>query len=233
MLNQFSKKLLLATAALGMTFSLVACGSSSSGDSASSSSSTSTQTTSSASKAVKKANRLISEGKYQAALDALNDVDQDTTATKALKRDLKNYIAAKKSLKSDNYDQAATSLSTVKSSSSSMKSAYSKLRSQIADAKSSSSSSSSAAATSSSATTSASSSSAANASVASATSEDVINSFATQAGFNSEGYGIIPISKNGNVYRFEVRHDNSDGSVANFVGIYDYNSSTKQLTQVQ
>ena len=43
----------------------------------------------------------------------------------------------------------------------------------------------------------------------------------------------MPISKNGDVYRFEVRQDNSDKTIANFIGIYDYNQATKQITQIQ
>lgn len=239
-MKQFGKKLLMAVAALGLTVTLAACGSSSASSSSSSEATSSSQTTTSASAAVKKANKLISEGKYQAALNTLNKVDKDTSASKALKKDLKNYLAAKQNVKKQDYDSAATSLSTVKSSSSTMKSAYSKLRSQIASSSSSSvaaSASSSSSSSTTTATTNASSSSssqaAANSSVASATSEDVLSSFASQAGFNKEGYGIIPVSKNGNVYRFEVRQDNSDNTVANFVGIYDYNSVTKQISQVQ
>ncbi|MBM6753832.1 MULTISPECIES: hypothetical protein [Lactobacillaceae] len=227
MASQFGKRILIGTVTLGMALSLAACGNSAT-PSGSSAKSSSTQTMDSTATAVKQANHLISEGKYQAALDKLNALDHQTTTTSALRRDLKNYLAAKSSLKDNNYDEAATSLSTVKSTSSSMKSAYSKLRSQIASAKESG--------TSTNATSQANSnsnSSAANASVASATSEDVVNTFASQAGFNKEGYGIIPVSKNGNVYRFEVRQDNADGSVANFVGIYDFNATTKQITQIQ
>ena len=137
-MKQFGKKLLMAVAALGLTVTLAACGSSSASSSSSSSEATSSsQTTSSASAAVKKANKLISQGKYQAALNTLNKVDKDTSASKALKKDLKNYLAAKQNVKKQDYDSAATSLSTVKSSSSTMKSAYSKLRSQIASSSSS------------------------------------------------------------------------------------------------
>lgn len=220
--SQSGKRILIGTAVLGMVLSLAACGNSAT-PSGNSPKSSSTQTMDSTATAVKQANHLISEGKYQAALDKLNALDHQTTTTSALRRDLKNYLAAKSSLKDNNYDEAAANLSTVKSKSSSMKSAYSKLRSQIASARESNSNNASQ-------TTS---SQTANVTVASATSEDVINTFANQAGFNKEGYGIIPVNKNGNVYRFEVRQDNADGSVANFVGIYDFDAATKQITKVQ
>ena len=222
MSSQITKRILISTAALGMALSLSACGSSKA-TSDNSSSSTTSQTTSAAAKAVKQANHLISQGKYQAALDTLNEVDHQTTTTKALRRDLRNYLAAKESLKKNNLDEATTSLSTVKSSSATMKSAYGKLRSQIASAKESTGTGA----------PMPSNQPVANAAAASATSEDVISSFANQAGFNKEGYGIMPISKNGDVYRFEVRQDNSDKTIANFIGIYDYNQATKQITQIQ
>ena len=104
MSSQITKRILISTAALGMALSLAACGSSKA-TSDNSSSSTTSQTTSAAAKAVKQANHLISQGKYQAALDTLNEVDHQTTTTKALRRDLRNYLAAKESLKKNNLDE--------------------------------------------------------------------------------------------------------------------------------
>ena len=51
-------------------------------------------------------------------------------------------------------------------------------------------------------------------------------------GFGQQGYGIIPVSQNGDVYRFEVRQSNADNTVANLIGIYDYNADTGVVTQI-
>ena len=51
-------------------------------------------------------------------------------------------------------------------------------------------------------------------------------------GFSQQGYGIIPVIQNGNVYWFEVRQSNADNTVANLIGIYDYNDDTGAVTQI-
>ena len=167
----------------------------------------------------------------------MNSVTKSTSESRALATDLQNYIAAKKAYNNGNYDQALTNLNTASSSSSAIKEAYQSLRSKIAAAESSSSTTSSSAASSATsattaAATSSSSSSAANASVAQSTSEDVIDAFATKMGFNQQGYGIIPVQKNGSVYRFEVRQNNQDNTVANLIGIYEYNAETGSVTKI-
>ena len=53
-------------------------------------------------------------------------------------------------------------------------------------------------------------------------------------GFTGEkGYSIIPTSANGSVYKLEVRQNNSDNTVSNMIGIYQYNSQTGAVTKLQ
>ena len=142
-------------------------------------------------------------------------------------------MSAEKSYSNGNYDEANNSLSSLKSNSSAMRGAYNELQNKISNAEKVSSSSSSA--TSSSMTSAANSSAAASQStVAGQTSTDVVNNFASKMGFaNNNGYSITPTAKNGNTYRFEVRQNNKDNTVANMVGIYQYNNQTGVATKIQ
>ncbi len=114
-----------------------------------------------------------------------------------------------------------------------MEAAFQALRAKITKATSSSESvTNSASSVSETSSTTSASSSVANAAAANSTSESVISQFASKMGFSQQGYGIIPVSQNGDVYRFEVRQSNADNTVANLIGIYDYNADTGAVTQI-
>lgn len=223
------KKGLVGTAALLAAVTLAACGTNKSASSESNTSNSSVTHTS----AYDRATKQIAAGKYQAALDTLNDSGSTSTKTKNLASDLRNYISAKSAYDEGNYDQALTNLSAAKSGNMKMEAAFQALRAKITKATSSSESvTNSASSVSETSSTTSASSSVANAAAANSTSESVISQFASKMGFSQQGYGIIPVSQNGDVYRFEVRQSNADNTVANLIGIYDYNADTGAVTQI-
>lgn len=245
------KKVAMGAATLAASFMLVGCGqqTTTSSSSSHSSSSATRSSESKSSKAYRAANRLIRNHDYQGAKEQLDSVNNPSKKAKDLNTDLQNYLTAQDSYNNGDYDKAASNLKNVKSSSSAMKSAYSDLQDQITSAKKGSSSSSTAASATSSvshvaansssssntnsASSSSSSSAAANQAVSDQTSSEVVNNFANKMNFNgSQGYEIIPTGKNGNVYRLEVRQNNKDNTVANMVGIYQYNSQSGSVTKL-
>ena len=122
-----------------------------------------------------------------------------------------------------------------------MRNAYADLQSKVSSAQGSTSSQTSSSTNSkqtnkqSSSTSSATqqSSSAANQAASDATSDNVVQQFANKMGFSgSQGYQIMPTGKTGNVYKFEVRQNNSDNTVASLIGIYQYNSQTGAVTKI-
>lgn len=255
----FIYKAALSTASLAMVFGLAGCGQKSSSNAKSSTPKSSKVTLSASDKAYKSANDLISEGKYQKAYNTLDNVENESKKVEYLEDDLENYMDAKSYFDKGNYQKAEAALPGMKSESKPMRKAYKALRVKISKAingeiesstssnsgsskaktNSSTNSSSTANSTSSSVSDSSSATTSsttthtpANAAAAQATSENVISKFANNNGFNKSGYGIIPVSKNGNTYRFEVRQDNSDNTVANMVGIYEYNSSTGTTSKI-
>lgn len=227
----FWSKATVSAAALAMIFGLAGCGQKSSSNHSSSSQRT---TQSASAKAYTRANELIADGKYGHALDRLDEVDEPSKNVENLSTDLENYISAQRQYRQHHYQQASTKLSTMHSHSKPMRKAYKALRLKLTKAMESSESSSSQSNQTSQTTTpnNGQNHTAANAKAASQTSESVIGEFASKAGYNKQGYGIMPISKNGNVYRFEVRQSNPDNTVANLIGIFDYNSSTGSYTKV-
>lgn len=231
----FWPKAAMGAAALAMVVGLAGCGQKSN-NASSSSSSVKTEMSASA-KAYSRANDLIEDGQYGQALDRLSDVENPNKNVTNLSTDLENYIAARRAYRMHNYQTAATKLSAMKSESAPMRRAYKSLRMKITKAMDNNQNQSSSQQTTNSssqqqANNNASNTTAANAKAASQTGESVIASFAEKAGYNKQGYGIIPVSKNGNVYRFEVRQSNGDNTVANMVGIFDYNESTGAITRV-
>lgn len=238
-MNKVVKKTIVGTAALTVSLMLAACGQqSSTADSPSSSSSSKTRSAENEStKAYRSANRLIRNHDYQGAYDKLNAGSARSGQAAKLSTDLQNYINAKSAYDNGNYDQAASSLKNLKSTSPAMRDAYVSLQNKITSAKkdsyntsSSSKHSSSAAATS----NSSQSASAANQVADSQTSDQVVTRFANKMGFVGEkGYEIIPTAKNGNVYRFEVRQNNHDNTVASMIGIYQYNDQTGAVSKLQ
>lgn len=229
----FWSKATVSAAALAMIFGLAGCGQKSSSNNSSSSQRT---TQSASAKAYTRANELIADGKYGQALDRLDEVDEPSKNVENLSMDLENYISAQRQYRQHHYQQALTKLSAVHSKSKPMRKAFKKLRTKLTEAMENSESSQSSQTNSSSNTNNTQGNTqnhqAANAKAASQTSESVIGDFANKAGYNKQGYGIMPVSKNGNVYRFEVRQSNPDNTVANLVGIFDYNSSTGSYTKV-
>lgn len=243
-MNKVVKKTIVGTTALAVSLLLAACGQQSTASSPSSSSFSKVRSTENEStKAYRSANRLIRNHDYQGAYDKLNTVNNRSSQVDKLSTDLQNYINAKSAYDNGDYDQAAGNLKNLKSTSPAMRDAYADLQDKITSAKKSSSSSSSttsasrssaSSVVSSSSSNSQGSSTAANATVDSQTSDQVVTRFANKMGFvGNKGYEIIPTAKNGNVYRFEVRQNNEDNTVASMIGIYQYNSQTGAVTKLQ
>ncbi|WP_251548112.1 hypothetical protein [Limosilactobacillus caecicola] len=230
-------KVALPVAGFALVLGLAGCGNKKSASSSDSSVKSTKVTKSAADKAYDQANDLITQGKYQKAYNLLDDVEHENKKVENLEDDLESYLDARSDYNKGNYQEAEAELPGMKSSSKPMAKAYKALRVKISKAingeiETSSTKKSSNSQSKATSQSSQSSQSAANASAAEQTEESVITDFANKMGFNKKGYGIIPVSKNGNVYRFEVRQDNSDNSVANMVGIYEYNSSTGTATKV-
>lgn len=229
-------KAALSTASLAMIFGLAGCGQKSSSNSSSSSAKSTQVTESAADKAYKKANDLITQKKYQKAYDLLDDVENQNKKVEYLEEDLDSYLDAREDYNKGDYQEAEAELPGMKSDSKPMKKAYKALRVKISKAINgeveTSTTQNKNGQSNSNVNSQSSSQKAANAAAAQATGENVVTNFANKMGFNKKGYGIIPVSKNGNTYRFEVRQNNADNSVANMVGIYEYNSSTGAVTKI-
>ena len=233
-MEKFFKKTVVGIAALTTSVFLTACGQQAASTQSNHSSSSTPSAENESSRAYHSAEHLIRQGNYKEASSELSNVSHRSQRVNNLNADLHNYMSAKESYNNGNYDQANNNLTSLKSKSSAMRGAYTDLQNKISNAKKTSSSSS--AAVSSSTTSSSSSSSSAATSqstTASQTSTNVVNNFANKMGFTSKGYEITPTAKNGNSYRFEVRQNNQDNTVANMVGIYQYNSQTGTATKVQ
>lgn len=240
---KFFKKAMVGTAAVATIFALAGCGkqSASSSDTSSSSTSSVRSSESKASKAYRTANKLIQNHDYEGAYEQLSQLNDHNAQTEALADDLQSYMNAQKAYENGDYDGAKNNLKSQKSTSTSMRNAYADLQSKVSSAQGSTSSQASSSANSkqtnkqSSSTSSATqqSSSAANQAASDATSDNVVQQFANKMGFSgSQGYQIMPTGKTGNVYKFEVRQNNSDNTVANLIGIYQYNSQTGAVTKI-
>ena len=239
-MNKVVKKTIVGTAALAVSLLLAACGQQSTASSPSSSSSSKVRSSENEStKAYRSANRLIRNHDYQGAADKLSAVRNRSGQADKLNTDLQNYMSAKSAYDNGNYDQAAGNLKNLKSTSPAMRDAYADLQNKITSAKKNVASSSLATSRSSATSmvaknSSSQSSTAANATVDSQTSDQVVTQFANKMGFvGNKGYEIIPTAKNGSVYRFEVRQNNQDNTVASMIGIYQYNSQTGAVTKLQ
>ena len=239
-MNKVVKKTIVGTAALTVSLLLAACGQQSTASSPSSSSSSKVRSSENEStKAYRSANRLIRNHDYQGAADKLSAVSNRSGQVDKLNTDLQNYMSAKSAYDNGNYDQAAGNLKNLKSTSPAMRDAYADLQNKITSAKKNVASSSLATSRSSATSmvaknSSSQSSTAANATVDSQTSDQVVTQFANKMGFvGNKGYEIIPTAKNGSVYRFEVRQNNQDNTVASMIGIYQYNSQTGAVTKLQ
>lgn len=231
-MEKFFKKTIVGIAALTTSVFLTACGQQAASQQSSHSSSNTPSAESESTRAYHSAEHLIRQGEYKAASNKLSDVNHRSQQVNNLNADLHSYMSAKKSYNNGNYDEASSSLSSLKSNSSAMRDAYTDLQNKISNAEKISSSSSSV--TNKAATSSAESSSATTQSTATIqTNANVVNNFADKMGFHNNSYEITPTAKNGNNYRFEVRQNNQDNTVANMVGIYQYNSQTGTATKVQ
>lgn len=240
---KFFKKAMVGTAAVATIFALAGCGkqSASSSDTSSSSTSSVRSSESKASKAYRTANKLIQNHDYEGAYEQLNQLNDHNAQTEALADDLQSYMNAQKAYENGDYNGAKNNLKSQKSTSTAMRNAYADLQSKVSSAQGSTSSQASSSANSkqtnkqSSSTSSATqqSSSAANQAASDATSDNVVQQFANKMGFSgSQGYQIMPTGKTGNVYKFEVRQNNSDNTVASLIGIYQYNSQTGAVTKI-
>ena len=240
---KFFKKAMVGTAAVATIFALAGCGkqSASSSDTSSSSTSSVRSSESKASKAYRTANKLIQNHDYEGAYEQLSQLNDHNAQTEALADDLQSYMNAQKAYENGDYDGAKNNLKSQKSTSPAMRNAYADLQSKVSSAQGSTSSQTSSSTNSkqtnkqSSSTSSATqqSSSAANQAASDATSDNVVQQFANKMGFSgSQGYQIMPTGKTGNVYKFEVRQNNSDNAVASLIGIYQYNSQTGAVTKI-
>ncbi|OTA73975.1 hypothetical protein BHL79_01300 [Limosilactobacillus reuteri] len=240
---KFFKKAMVGTAAVATIFALAGCGkqSASSSDTSSSSTSSVRSSESKASKAYRTANKLIQNHDYEGAYEQLSQLNDHNAQTEALADDLQSYMNAQKAYENGDYDGAKNNLKSQKSTSPAMRNAYADLQSKVSSAQGSTSSQTSSSTNSkqtnkqSSSTSSATqqSSSAANQAASDATSDNIVQQFANKMGFSgSQGYQIMPTGKTGNVYKFEVRQNNSDNTVASLIGIYQYNSQTGAVTKI-
>ncbi|MFQ9706857.1 MAG: hypothetical protein ACLRX6_07195 [Limosilactobacillus pontis] len=234
-MNRTFKKVVLGAATLSASVLLAACGQqTTSSQSASRHSSSATPSAESeSSKAYHSANKLIKQDHYQAAYNKLNNVSHRSQQVNNLSTDLAGYLDAKEQYSNGNYDQAASKLTNLKSSSPAMKNAYTALQNKITNAKKMSSSGVVSSGSNNVTSSSASSSSASSQVVSDQNSSNAVNNFANKMGFHGNGYQITPTTKNGNSYRFEVRQNNQDNTVANMVGIYQYNDQTGIATKIQ
>ncbi|QFG72073.1 hypothetical protein [Limosilactobacillus frumenti] len=204
--SKFFKRISVGTAALAMVLALAGCGNS--------------QSSVSSTKAVRSANRLIRNNNFQDAYDKLSQSSNRTNEANNLMTDLQNYISAKQAYDNQDYQTASAKLKEQKSTSTAMRDAYSVLQAKINKKQVSNS-------------TSSSSKTAANQAASDQTSDSVVTSFANKMGFSgSKGYTITPTEVNGHVYKFEVRQNNSDHTVASLIGIYQYNSQTGAVTKL-
>ncbi|WP_251575503.1 hypothetical protein [Limosilactobacillus agrestimuris] len=222
--NKFFKNISVGVAALTLVLTLAGCGSQST-TSSQKSSSTSRSTQSSendSTKAVRSANRSIRNNDFQEAYDNLNSTNNRSNEAENLKGDLQNYLTAKRAYNNGDYQTASNSLKPLKSTSTAMRDAYASLQSKINKKQATKTS------------TSSSSQRVANQQASDKTSDRVVEAFANKMGFTGEkGYSIIPTSASGNIYKLEVRQNNSDNTVSNMVGIYQYNSQTGAVTKLQ
>ena len=222
--NKFFKNVSVGAAALTLVLTLAGCGNSQSASSTkSSSANSSTQSSENDStKAVRSANRSIRNMNFQAAYDNLNNTSNRSNEANNLKDDLQNYLTAKRAYDNGDYQTASNSLKPLKSTSTAMRDAYTTLQSKINKKQNAK------------ATSSSSSQRIANQQASDKTSDSVVEAFANKMGFTGEkGYSIIPTSANGSVYKLEVRQNNSDNTVSNMIGIYQYNSQTGAVTKLQ
>ena len=222
--NKFFKNVSVGAAALTLVLTLAGCGNSQSASSTkSSSANSSTQSSENDStKAVRSANRSIRNNNFQAAYDNLNNTSNRSNEANNLKDDLQNYLTAKRAYDNGDYQTASNSLKPLKSTSTAMRDAYTTLQSKIYKKQNGK------------ATSSSSSQRIANQQASDKTSDSVVEAFANKMGFTGEkGYSIIPTSANGSVYKLEVRQNNSDNTVSNMIGIYQYNSQTGAVTKLQ
>ena len=222
--NKFFKNVWVGAAALTLVLTLAGCGNSQSASSTkSSSANSSTQSSENDStKAVRSANRSIRNNNFQAAYDNLNNTSNRSNEANNLKDDLQNYLTAKRAYDNGDYQTASNSLKPLKSTSTAMRDAYTTLQSKINKKQNAK------------ATSSSSSQRIANQQASDKTSDSVVEAFANKMGFTGEkGYSIIPTSANGSVYKLEVRQNNSDNTVSNMIGIYQYNSQTGAVTKLQ
>ncbi len=239
---KFFKKAMVGTAAVATIFALAGCGKQSASSSDTSSSTSSVRSSESkASKAYRTANKLIQNHDYEGAYEQLSQLNDHNAQTEALADDLQSYMNAQKAYENGDYDGAKNNLKSQKSTSTAMRNAYADLQSKVSSAQGSTSSQASSSTNSkqtnkqSSSTSSATqqSSSVANQAASDATSDNVVQQFANKMGFSgSQGYQIMPTGKDGNVYKFEVRQNNSDNTVASLIGIYQYNSQTGAVTKI-
>lgn len=200
-------------AVLLMGTMLAGCGSHQATTTSSSSQSTSQTTQSPSTKAIKDAKKFIKEGRYQTALDRLNDVKSPSHKVKDLKADLRHYLRAQDAYSNQQYSQAAESTKTTQSSNDTLQSATKTLHARAVQQQTGGPTQ-------------------AQASAQRKANDKAVVAFAQQMGFNDSHYQIITQSHVNGIYRYEVRQDNDDHTVSHLVGMFDYNPQTLTVREV-
>lgn len=226
------QRLLAGALVIALTLTATACGKQAQSVS-STTSRTKTTAASPSTKAYREAKKLIKEGRYQTAIDRLNDVSHPSQQAQNLKSDLQNYVKGQKAYDGHDYQGAVSALNNRQSNNQRLNSAMDNLSARAASA----SNGGQAAASQSSKTTSTAAKSSSAASSSSSQSGQVstdqaVVDFATKMGFTGSQYQIITQSANGQNFHFEVRRNNADNTVANMVGIYSYNSQTGSVSKI-
>ncbi|WP_461240704.1 hypothetical protein [Paucilactobacillus sp. N302-9] len=215
------KKSLLGVMSVLLAVTMAACGNTSKSAKSDQTSQATSSKVSPATKAYKKANQLIDQGKYDQALQKLKDAPQ-TSKIKGLLANLKTYMQASDDYKAQDYDSAQTGIDTLKSnadaSSSELKQKVSSLADKVQNR-----------GTKTTASTQVTSSSQASTPTDKNT---IVSNFAKSIGlYGKSDYAFSVTNQSGNVYTIEVRQNNATNDVASLIGIYQYNASTNVATK--
>ncbi|WP_367342482.1 hypothetical protein [Limosilactobacillus sp.] len=227
------QRLLAGALVIALTLTATACGKQAQSVSSTSSSQTKTSAASPSAKAYRDAKKLIKEGRYQTAMDRLNDVANPSQRVQNLKGDLQSYLKAQKAYDGHDYQGAVSALNNRQSNNQRLNSAMDTLSARASGAANGGQVATSNSSQTTPKNTKANSSSSSSSSQSSQVSEDqAVVDFATKMGFTGSDYQIITQSSSGQNFHFEVRRNNSDNTVANMVGIYSYNSQTGTVSKI-
>lgn len=227
------QRLLAGALVIALTLTATACGKQAQSVSSTSSSQAKTSAASPSAKAYRDAKKLIKEGRYQTAMDRLDDVSNPSQQVKSLKGDLQSYFRAQKAYDGHDYQGAVSALNNRQSNNQRLNSAMDNLSARAAGAANGGQVPTRQNSKTTARTVKSNSSSSSSSSQSSQVSEDqAVVDFATKMGFTGSDYQIITQSSNGQNFHFEVRRNNADNTVANMVGIYSYNGQTGAVSKI-